>query len=111
VADGLRSVRSVVDDTLNVDPVESYAPFGKPLDGGVFGFPFMFTGEPLDANGLVYLRARYYVPELGVFASLDPVEGSARQAMSLNRYGYVQSNVVTLVDPQRDDLWGTVYMG
>jgi RHS repeat-associated protein len=59
----------------------------------------MFTGEPLDANGLVYLRARYYVPELGVFPSLDPVEGTARQPMSLNRYGYVAGNVVNAVDP------------
>jgi RHS repeat-associated protein len=54
----------------------------------------MFTGEPLDANGLVYLRTRYYAPELGMFPSLDPVEGSAQQAMSLNRYGYVAGNVV-----------------
>jgi RHS repeat-associated protein len=92
VADGLRSVRSVVDDTLNVDSVESYEPFGKPLDGGVFGSPFMFTGEPLDANGLVYLRARYYVPELGAFPSLDPVE-------NLNRYQYVAGNVVNHTDP------------
>ncbi len=47
----------------------------------------MFTGELVDANDLVYLRARYYHPGLGVFMSLDPVEG-------VNRYQYVGANPV-----------------
>jgi len=41
---------------------------------------------------LLYLRARYYLPGLGVFPSLDPVEEG-------NRYGYVGRNVVNRVDP------------
>ncbi|CAG0990738.1 hypothetical protein ANRL4_02454 [Anaerolineae bacterium] len=45
-----------------------------------------------DASGLVYLRARYYLPGLGVFPSLDPVEEG-------NRYGYVGGDVVNRVDP------------
>ena len=69
------------------------------LEAGPFGSPFKFTGEMMDSNGLVYLRARYYHPGLGVFPSLDPVEGSAQQAMSLNRYGYVAGNVLNAVDP------------
>ncbi|CAG0971430.1 partial tRNA(Glu)-specific nuclease WapA, partial [Anaerolineae bacterium] len=52
-----------------------------------------------DASGLVYLRARYYVPELGVFPSLDPVEGALDHPPSLNRYGYVQQNPVNWTDP------------
>jgi RHS repeat-associated protein len=64
-----------------------------------FGSPFTFTGELLDANDLLYLRARYYSPALGVFTALDPVEGDIAQAMSLNRYGYVAGNVVNAVDP------------
>jgi RHS repeat-associated protein len=53
----------------------------------------------MDANALLYLRARYYSPALGVFTGLDPVEGDAQQAMSLNRYGYVAGNVVNITDP------------
>jgi RHS repeat-associated protein len=64
----------------------------KPLEAGAFGSPFTFTGELSDANGLVYLRARYYSPALGVFPSLDPVE-------NLNRYQYVGANPVNWVDP------------
>jgi RHS repeat-associated protein len=113
VADGLRSVCNVVNDDLSVGSVENYEPF----DGGVFGSPFMFTGEPLDDNGLVYLRARYYSPALGVFLSLDPVEGTAQQATSLNRYGYVAGNVTNLTDlsglfpvtPECDILGKTAY--
>ncbi|MBE2193936.1 MAG: hypothetical protein IAE83_07155 [Anaerolinea sp.] len=45
-----------------------------------------------DSNGLVYLRARYYVPELRVFPSLDPVEEG-------NRHGYVGGDVANRVDP------------
>ena len=52
-----------------------------------------------DASGLVYLRARYYLPELGVFPSLDPVEGALDHPPSLNRYGYAQQNPVNWTDP------------
>jgi RHS repeat-associated protein len=72
---------------------------GNTFGAESIGFPFSFTGEMVDANDLVYLRARYYHPGLGVFTGLDPVEGDVAQAMSLNRYGYVAGNVVNMVDP------------
>jgi RHS repeat-associated protein len=86
--DGLNSARMVVDNTLSVDSIEHYAPYGEPLEAGPFGSSFQFTGEQTDANGLVYLRNRYYVPGLGVFPSLDPVEGNTWQPMTLNGYGW-----------------------
>ena len=46
----------------------------------------------------MYLRARYYVPGLGVFPSLDPVEEG-------NRYGYVGGDVVNRVDPSGEYWW------
>ncbi len=100
VQDGLNSVRMEVDDNLAVQAAQNYGPYGVPFGGqGTFGLPFAFTGEPTDANGLVYLRARYYSPALGVFPNLDPVEGVMQQAMSLNRYGYTQWNPTNRVDP------------
>jgi len=45
---------------------------------------YIFTGEMTDANGLVHLRARYYDPNVGVFASLDPFEGVDSRPMSVN---------------------------
>ena len=47
----------------------------------------------------MYLRARYYAPGLGVFPSLDPVEGIPEHASSLNRYSYVAGNTINAVDP------------
>jgi RHS repeat-associated protein len=53
-----------------------------------------FTGEPLDSNGLLYLRARYYNPAAGVFTAPDPFEGCVTgRAMSLNGYSWVEGNV------------------
>jgi len=93
VRDGLGSVRVEVDDDLVVQAAQHYGPYGVPFGvQGAFGLPFGFTGEPTDANGLVYLRARYYSPTLGVFPSLDLAE-------TLNRYQYVGGNPVSYIDP------------
>lgn len=61
--DGLGSVRN---DGM------SYTPYGKPLAS--YGEGFGFTGEYTDANDLLYLRARYYAPEMGLFTALDPLK-------------------------------------
>jgi len=90
--DGLGSVRVDVDDNLVVQAAQHYEPYGVPFGvQGDFGLPFGFTGESTDANGLVYLRARYYNPALGVFPNLDPME-------NLNRYQYVGANPVNKAD-------------
>ncbi|CAG0941984.1 tRNA3(Ser)-specific nuclease WapA [Candidatus Brocadiaceae bacterium] len=93
IMDALGSVRGVVNPVGEVLEGQDYAPYGSPFGHtGTAQTPFGFTGEVTDASGLVYLRARYYLPELGVFPSLDPVEEG-------NRYGYVGGDVVNRVDP------------
>ena len=100
VPDGLGSVRGVADSVLAVQGMQHYVPYGTPFgQQGSLGMPFGFTGEPTDANDLVYLRARYLSPGLGVFASLDPFEGMAGRPMSLNGYMYVEGNTPNMVDP------------
>ncbi len=85
VQDGLGSVRSEVDDALSIDSMQHYAPYRAPFGtAGTFAGPFGFTGEQTDGNSQVYLRARYYNPDIGVFPSLDPVESVIQRAMSLN---------------------------
>jgi RHS repeat-associated protein len=87
--------------------------YGRIVEGEGFGSPFTFTGELLDANDLLYLRARYHSPALGVFTALDPVENlnqyqyvganptndAVGEPMSLNRYSYVAGNPTNFVDP------------
>ena len=67
--------------------IQHFAPFGISFGTqGSIGTDFGFTGEQTDGNGQVYLRKRYYYPSIGVFPSLDPVEGMIQRPMSLNDY-------------------------
>lgn len=91
--DGLGSVRSVADDVLAVQGIQHYAPYGEPFGiQGSMEIPFGFTGEQTDANELLYLRARYFNPGQGIFASLDKLE-------AVNRYSYVSGNPANRIDP------------
>ena len=62
--------------------------------------PFMYAGEAYEPeSGLVYLRNRYYDPEIGRFLSLDPSPGKLHDPITFNPYVYVKNNPVNLVDP------------
>jgi RHS repeat-associated protein len=52
-----------------------------------------------DENGLYYLRARYYNPDIKRFINLDVLLGSIDEGQSLNRYAYVNGNPISYVDP------------
>lgn len=59
-----------------------------------------FTGHEEDADsGLVYAKARYYDPVLGVFLSPDPAAGDPTQPLSPHPYLYAYANPTTYVDP------------
>ncbi|QPC82466.1 RHS repeat-associated core domain-containing protein [Phototrophicus methaneseepsis] len=89
-----------MDASADVLASQSYAPYGLPFDiSGSFELSFGFTGEQTDANDLLYLRARYYAPEIGVFTALDPFEGIQNRPMSLNGYSWVEGNPINNVDP------------
>ncbi len=74
----------------------SYDPWGVPQGGSIA--PFGFTGELQDAQGTVYLRARWYDAGAGVFTSRDLFEGVAEQPYSLSYYPYAYANPVLLRD-------------
>ncbi len=62
--------------------------------------PFGFTGhEHDDETGLIYAKARFYDPELGLFLSSDPVEGDLQNPPSLHRYLYAFQNPTVFTDP------------
>lgn len=109
-----------------------YYPFGAPrVDYRATGFneTKKFTGHEYDADsGFYYMQARYQDPEVGRFASQDPVHldvGSAAFAQRygkslaahlsepqrLNSYSYSLNNPVTMLDPDGEDgiyFWQTV---
>jgi len=92
--DGLGSVRQVLDDVSVPLLNQTFDPYGNLLArGGTGESRFGFTGEQVDANGLVYLRARYYQPGMGRFLNMDP----SRQEMNPYQYGF--SNPIDYTDP------------
>ncbi|MEO1286385.1 MAG: RHS repeat-associated core domain-containing protein, partial [Chloroflexota bacterium] len=88
--DSLGSIRALVDDSAEVQSSMSFDPYGNPMAS--YGAGFGFTGEQTDANGSVFLRARYYEPSVGSFIKRDPAE-------TANRYVYVNGNPINRVDP------------
>ena len=58
-----------------------------------------FTGALTDESGFDYLNARTYDPAIGNFTSADPLEGTAANPGSFNKYGYVQGDPVNATDP------------
>jgi len=66
------------------------------------GISFLYNGQygvTTDADGLYYMRARYYNPDIKRFINRDILEGSPANTQSLNRYSYVQGNPVSQTDP------------
>jgi RHS repeat-associated protein len=93
IMDGLGSVRGIVDTSMVVLQTSQFSPYGE-LYGqtGISQTDFGFTGEQTDGNGLLYLRARYYTPTLGVFLKRDVLQ-------TLNSYEYANSNPINFIDP------------
>ncbi len=56
-------------------------------------------GVVTEDNGLIYMRARYYSPEMKRFINADIVAGELSNAITLNRFAYANGNPVSFVDP------------
>jgi RHS repeat-associated protein len=76
----------------------AYAPFGERLAAAeTVPNPFQFGGEMgvvTDATGFVFMRNRYYSPQVGRFITLDP----PRDAVD-NRYTYAENAPTMMIDP------------
>lgn len=74
-ADGLGSTRILTDANGNLTRQTSYDLSGVPFEQyGAGTSNFGYTGEQSDSSGLMYLRARYYDPQLGALPRCDPSE-------------------------------------
>jgi len=100
-SDGLGSIRLLTDETGVVTDTYSFSAFGELLSHqGSDPNTYLFTGESFDFNtSLYYLRARWMDPSLGLFASMDPFAGDARDPESLHRYLYAALDPVNNIDP------------
>ena len=100
LTDPLGSVRQVTDPTGAITLVRAYSPYGEATQSlGDFATPYSFTGELTDPSGLVFLRARFYDPATGRFASRDTWQGEYQNPLSLNRWLYGLGNPIIYKDP------------
>ena len=78
----------------------AYDEFGKVLSQEeAIPNPFKYVGQfgvMDEENGLFYMRARYYDPEVGRFINKDPIGFLG----GLNIYAYVENNPVNHIDPE-----------
>lgn len=120
--DVLGSPVVVSDEKGRVLWYENTQPFGKSLNKrNAGGNRFLdnddvtansqvgYTGHEVDsAANLIYMRARYYDPDVGRFYSNDPV-GFTEESHTFGRYHYAANNPYKYVDPYGESIM--TYLG
>jgi len=97
LTDALGSTLALADPAGSLQAQYTYEAFGgTSVTGLANGNPFSYTGREADGTGLLFLRARYYNPQLQRFISEDPI-GFAGGDMNL--YAYTRNNPVSFADP------------
>ncbi len=97
------STIAVTDTSGNVTDTFEYNAYGKIVSRtGNSDIIFCYNGRDgvvTEKNGLIYMRARYYSPDIRRFVNADIIRGAISDSTSLNRYAYVNGNPASLVDP------------
>ena len=103
------STMTVTDAKGKVTETYNYTPYGELIDGTYSdNIPFLYNGQygvTTDANGLYYMRARYYNVDIKRFINQDVLTGTLERISSLNRYAYVEGNPVSYLDPFGLERW------
>ena len=97
------STAAITDINGNVTDTFEYDTYGNLVSRtGTSVVIFLYNGRDgvvTDSNGLIYMRARYYSPELRRFINADIIAGEISNAVTLNRYAYANGNPVSNIDP------------
>lgn len=87
----------------NVLAARQYEPFGKRIaESGPWPSLLGYRGReglPTSPNGLVYMNARHYAPDLQNFLSPDPVLPDVSIPASFDRYAYAYGDPLVFTDP------------
>ena len=97
------STVAITDECGNITDTFKYDAYGKLTSHSgssfvIFGYNGR-DGVVTDRNGLMYMRARYYSPNMRRFVNADVISGEISNAITLNRYAYANGNPVSYVDP------------
>ena len=97
------STVSITDASGNITDTFAYDTYGNLVSRtGTSKVIFLYNGRDgviTDDNGLYYMRARYYSPDMRRFVNADIVAGQISNAVTLNRFAYANGNPVSFVDP------------
>lgn len=97
------STIAITDASGNITDTFAYDTYGKLINRtGTSKVIFSYNGRDgvvTDDNGLIYMRARYYSPEMKRFINADIIPGKLSNAVTLNRFAYANGNPVSNVDP------------
>jgi len=96
------STVALTDEVGQVIERFQYGPYGELISGEAAATPFLFNGAygvMTDGNGLYYMRARFYSPQVRRFVNRDILLGRVAEGQSLNRFGFVMGNPINFVDP------------
>jgi len=101
--DARGSTTLLTDETGQVTDRYTYGPYGEEeRHEGQTKQPYRYNGRDgvmTDADGLVYMRARYYHTKLKRFLNRDVVRGDLTDGQTFNRYAYVNGDPVNYIDP------------
>lgn len=105
--DAIGSTVAMTDDAKSIVNAYAYDPFGKVTNSFEnTRNPFQFVGQygvMQENNGLIFMRARYYIAELGRFLNKDTHAISLASSQSLNLFAYTNNNPSNEIDPK--GLW------
>jgi RHS repeat-associated protein len=97
--DSRGSTIAITDGNTNVTDRIEYSAYGLvTYRAGSADTPFLYNGRygvMSDANGLLYMRARYYNPYLCRFINQDPSGFGG----GMNFYAFADGNPISLIDP------------
>ena len=97
------STVAITDSTGTVIDTFAYDSYGNVISRtGTTDAIFLYNGEYgviTDSNGLLYMRARYYDPELRRFVNADILMGDINNSTTLNCYAYANGNPISNIDP------------
>ena len=99
----------------NITDTFAYDTYGKLISRtGTSNVIFGYNGRDgvvTDDNGLIYMRARYYSPDMRRFINADILSGRISNAITLNRYAYANANPAMYVDPTGMLVGGLIFGG
>jgi RHS repeat-associated protein len=103
--DSRGSTVALTDGSGEITDAYAYDPYGAPagyVGDGTMSNPFRFHGRHGvidDGNGLLYMRARFYSPELMRWIQQDTTPTELQDSPAMNLYAFVHGNPIQLVDP------------